>query len=130
MSDRDVAQALAGLERINRDAAQAARAAYESLTAGEGSQVVTGLRVADFLWYQLPTKWLIDLDEKLFLAAALGELFNRLDLPRYAAMCTADSTAEIIGTYEHEGRAAGLKAYGFALAASGLQPSDLPGVLV
>jgi hypothetical protein len=130
MGDEVVEQALAGLEQVDRDAGQAARAAYGSLTAGEGLQVVTGHGVADFLWYQLPTKWLCDLEEKLFLAAALGELFHRLDMPRYAQMCLADSTAEVIASYEHEGQAAGLKAYRAALAASGLQPPDLPGVLV
>jgi hypothetical protein len=129
MSDQVVEQALAGLERVDPDAAQAAYAAYGSVTGGEGLQVVTGHGVADFLWYQLPTKWRCDLEEKLFLAAALGELFTRLEMPRYAAICTADSTAEIIARYENEGRAAGLTAYQAALAASGLQPPDLPGVL-
>jgi hypothetical protein len=130
MRDETVDQTLAGWQRADRDAAQAARSAYESLTAGEGLDAVTGHGLADFLWYQLPTKWLCDLEEKLFLAATLGELFTRLDMPRYAAMCTADSTAEIIASYEHQGRAAGLKAYRMALAATGLQPPDLPGVLV
>jgi len=128
-SEQVVDAALARLEAVDRDAAQAARAAYGSLTAGEGLEVVTGHGVADFLWYQLPTKWLCDLDEKLFLAAALGELFTRLDMPRYAAMCLDDTTAEIITAYETRGRSAGLKAYRAALSGSGLRPPDLPGVL-
>jgi hypothetical protein len=129
-SEQVVDVALAALEAVDHDAAQAARAAYGSLTFGEGLQAITGHGVADFLWYQLPTKWLCDLDEKLFLAAALGELFTRLGMPRYAAMCTADTTAEIITAYERRGRAAGLTEYRAALAASGLQSPDLPGVLV
>lgn len=110
-SEQVVDVALAALEAVDHDAAQAARAAYGSLTFGEGLQAITGHGVADFLWYQLPTKWLCDLDEKLFLAAALGELFTRLGMPRYAAMCTADTTAEIITAYDRRGRAAGLKEY-------------------
>jgi hypothetical protein len=129
LSEQVVDSALGGLAAADPGAAQAARAAFEAVTGGEGLAVVTGHAVADFVWYQLPTKWLCDLDEKLFIAAALGELFTRLDMPGYAAMCTQDSTAEIITGYEQRGRAAGLNAYRAALAASGLQPPDLPGVL-
>lgn len=128
--DDQAEAALSGLERTDRDAAQAARSAYESLTGGQGSDVITGHGVADFLWYQLPTKWACDLAEKLFIARALGELFARLDMPWYAALCLADSTADIIATYERHGRGAGVKAYRSALASSGLQPPDLPGALV
>jgi hypothetical protein len=76
--------------------------------------------VADFPWHQLPVKWLCDLAEKLTIAAALGELLSRLGLSRYAPM--------VITAYDHD-RTAGVKAYRAALAASGLQPPDLPGVL-
>jgi hypothetical protein len=130
MGDDAVEEAFGALARVDRDAARAARDAYESLTAGEGLQVVTGHGLADFLWYQLPTKWLCDLAEQLHIAAALGDLFARLGMPRYAAMCTSESTAAVIAAYEEAGRAAGLKAYRAALAASGLQPPDLPGTLV
>jgi hypothetical protein len=127
-SEQDVEAALAGMATVDRHAAEAARAAYGSLTFGEGPQVITGHAVADFLWYQLPVKWLCDLAEKLTIAAALGELLSRLSLLRYAAMCNADTTAEVIAAYEHD-RTAGVKAYRAALAASGVQPPDLPGVL-
>lgn len=129
IDDRAVEQALDALHRVDADAGQAARAAYESLTSGDGWAAVTGHALADLLWYRLPTKWLCDLDEKLFLAAALGELFTRLGHDRYAAMCTADSTAAIITSYEHDGWTDGVKAYRAALAASGLRPPDLPDAL-
>jgi hypothetical protein len=51
------------------------------VTGGEGLAVVTGHGVADFVWYQLPTKWLCDLDEKLFIAAALGEFLPAWTCP-------------------------------------------------
>jgi hypothetical protein len=120
-SEQDVEAALYGMAAVDRGAAEAARAAYGSLTFGEGPQVITGHGVADFLWYQLPVKWLCDLDEKLAVAAALAELFFRLGLPRYAAMCTDEATGEVIAAYE-QGRTAGVKAYRAALSASGLQP--------
>lgn len=128
VSEQDVEAALDAMAAVDSGAAEAARAAYGSLTFGEGPQVITGHGVADFLWYQLPVKWLCDLPEKLAIAAGLGELFSRLGLSRYAAMCTDKATGEVIAAYEH-GRTAGVKAYRAALSACGLQPPDLPGVL-
>jgi hypothetical protein len=94
-----------------------------------GCGVAQAHSLADFLWYQLPLKWISDLDEKLHVAAALGKLFTRLDLPRYAAMCAAPATAQILAAYEHRGQAAGLKGYRTALAATGVQPPDIPGLI-
>ncbi|MCM4084947.1 hypothetical protein [Paractinoplanes hotanensis] len=127
--DLVVEAVLADLARIDADMAAAARAGFDSLTWGEGLRAVTGHALADFLWYQLPTKWLCDLDEKQQVAAALGELFHRLGRTRYADMCGSAATADILAVYEHDGGTAGFKAYRSALAASGLQPPDLPGVL-
>ncbi|WP_127500317.1 hypothetical protein [Actinoplanes solisilvae] len=124
-----VEAALADLARIDADKAAAARAGFDSLTWGEGLAAVTGHALADFLWYQLPTKWMCDLDEKQQVAAALGELFHRLGRTRYADMCGSAATADILAVYEHDGGTAGFKAYRSALAATGLQPPDLPGVL-
>lgn len=110
-------------------AADDARAAFGFLTWAEGLAAVSAHGLADFLWYQLPVKWSGDLDEQLRVAEALGELFTRLDRPRYAGMCAAPATAEIITAFEHGGHAAGLKAYGRALDATGVRPPDIPGVL-
>ena len=127
--DPVVEAALDDLARVDQDMAAAARAGFGSLTWGEGLAAVTGHGLADFLWYQLPTKWMCDLDEKQQIAAALGDLFHRLNRPRYAALCGSPQTADILATYQHDGNAAGLKAYRGALAATGTQPPDLPGLL-
>lgn len=70
-----------------------------------------------------------DLDEKQQIAAGLGALFQRLGRSRYADMCGSSATADILAVYEHDGGTAGFKAYRSALAATGLQPPDLPGVI-
>jgi hypothetical protein len=127
--DLVVEEAIADLARIDADMAAAARAGFDSLTWGEGLAAVTGHALADFLWYQLPTKWMCDLDEKQQVAAALGELFHRLGRSRYAGMCGSSATADILAVHEHDGGTAGFKAYRSALAATGLQPPGLPGVL-
>ena len=127
--DLVVEAALADLARVDADMAAAARAGFDSLTWGEGFTAVTGHGLADFLWYQLPTKWMCDLDEKHQVAAALGDLFHRLGRTRYADMCGSPATADILATYEHDGGAAGFKAYRSALSATGLQPPDIPGAI-
>jgi hypothetical protein len=127
--DPVVEAVLADLARIDADMAAAARAGFDSLTWGEGLAAVTGHALADFLWYQLSTKWICDLDEKQQVAAALGELFHRLGRSRYADMCGSSATADILATYDRDGVTAGFKAYRSALAATGLQPPDLPGVI-
>lgn len=128
--DTSVDAALAELAREDPDLAAAARAGFESLSFGEGLPSVTMHGLADFLWYQLPVKWVCDLPEKLHLAGALGHLFTRVGRPRYAAMCTSPATGEILAAYEHQGRTAGFKIYQRALAATGVQPPEVPGVLV
>jgi hypothetical protein len=87
-------------------------AGFSSLTWGEGLTAVTGHGLADFLWYQLPTKWVCDLDEKHQVAAALGDLFHRLGRTRYADMCGSPATADILATYEHDGGTPGSKPTG------------------
>lgn len=129
VGDPAVDSVLADLAREDPDVAAAARAGFESLTAGAGLAAVTAHGLADLLWYQLPTKWLCELEERQQIAAALGTLFARLERPRYAAMCDSETTSTILMTYERDGREAGIKAYHAALAASGVRPPDIPGLL-
>jgi len=70
-----------------------------------------------------------DLDDKQHVAEALGDPFTRLDQPRYAAMCAAPTTTEILAAYAHDGEATGLKAYRAALAATGYVPPDIPDLI-
>lgn len=128
VDDPVVEAALAELAAVDRDAAAAARAAFDSLTWGEGLDAVTTHGLAEFLWYQLPTKWLVDLDEKLFLAAALADLFTLLERPRYAAMCASPTTTQILTTWDRDGDRAGFKAYRAALTATGTEPPNIPGL--
>jgi hypothetical protein len=129
MAETTVDHALADYSREDSTAADAARTAFEWLTAGEGLDVVTAHGLADFLWYQLPVKWDGDVPEKVFIANSLGELFRRLDRPRYQAMCTSSATEEVLTAYEFDGRSAALKAYKAALEATGVRPPDIPGMV-
>jgi hypothetical protein len=128
LDDPVVETALAELAAVDPETAAAARAGFDSLTWGDGRGVVTAHGLAEFLWYQLPTKWMIDLDEKLFLAGALADLFTRLDRPRYAAMCASPTTAQILTAWDRDGDAAGFKAYRAALITTGTEPPNVTGL--
>jgi hypothetical protein len=129
VGDDPVAAALAVIQAENPQLARAADAGIEALTWGEGLAVITHRGLADFLWYELPTKWVCELSEQVAIATALARLFELLDMPRYAALCAAPATAEILSTYEREGRSAGLTAYRRAVDASGVEPPDVPDLL-
>ncbi|WP_327048350.1 hypothetical protein OG320_11020 [Microbispora sp. NBC_01189] len=128
IGDDMVANALAELARRNPEEAGQARAAFDSLTFGEGVETVTLYGLQYWLWYLLPTKWWTDLTEHRQLAAALGALFDLLELPRYAAACTSETTMQVLTAW-HLGRDAGFKSLEKALNASGVQPPDVEGIL-
>ncbi|MCK2240971.1 MULTISPECIES: hypothetical protein [unclassified Crossiella] len=128
--DTAIDAALAELAATDPTAAEDARAALESLTWGQGLEVLSLHGVADFLWYRLPVKWMSEAEEKRRVAAALGQVFEQVGLPRYATICAAPLTATILDTYDQQGESAGLAAYQRALAASGVQPPEIPGLLV
>lgn len=120
----DLRQALAELAAVDPDLARTAESVAEWLTAGEGVEVIDLAGVQRFTWYELPVKWSgpPDLHERALDAAA--QLFDRLGLPAYAAVCRSDKTAEIIEAYARS-RAQGLRAFRQAYRRSGIDPPDL-----
>lgn len=101
-----------------------ARAAVEWLTVGEEEEDVPALfsrrRLQLFLWYELPRKWLIEPEEHVAVAEALGSFFDQLgsrtgDL---AGLCRAAETVRILRA-EGEG-------FVEAIEASGLESPDTP----
>jgi hypothetical protein len=116
------------LDRLRAEDAHAAgdvEAALGPLTWGEGLETVTLHGLQRFLWYELPRKWITDLDGKRHIAIALGRLLELLGLPRYAAVCRSPETSEILAAYEHSSRD-GFAAFQRAEQRSGVAPPDLP----
>jgi hypothetical protein len=120
--------ALDRLARTDQQEADAARAAFASLTWGGGPESVTLYGLCDWLWYRLPAKWMCGMTEHLQLAGALGTLFGLLEMPRYARMCTSETTVNVLAAWDRD-RKEGLKAMMAARAASGVGPRDVPGLL-
>ena len=121
--------ALDKLARTDQQEADAARAAFASLTWGAGPDSVTLYGLCDWLWYRLPAKWMCGLTEHLQLADALGALFGVLEMPRYARTCTSETTANVLAAWDRD-RKEGLKAMVAARASSGVGPPDVPGLIV
>ena len=123
--DPELAAAVAKLAAEDPGVASDAEAAIEWIAGESGLALITQERIQSFLWYELPMKWMIDLDGKLAVAKAMGRVLDLLGLPRYAALCQAETTRAILGAYEAS-TAEGKAAFRRASAASGIEPPDLP----
>ncbi len=104
-------------------AGEDARAAVEWLSGGEEEDaraVFTRRRLQLFLWYELPRKWLVEPDEHLAVAEALGLFFDEFGTPAaaLAALCRDPQTIRLLHD-EGEG-------FVEAIGASGLEPPDTP----
>ena len=123
--DPEIAPVLAKLAAQDAAAAEDARAALEWIAGDQGLALITQQRIQNFCWYDLPVKWLVDLDEKLRVVAALAQALDLLQLPRYAAICRSGTTREVLTAYETS-VAHGKAAFRRAADASGVMPPDLP----
>ena len=127
--DETVDAALTDLAATDPVAANQAEAAFGALTWGQGLQIVSLRSVQEFLWYQLPSKFAVPLEEHREIAQALGELFDRVGLPRYAELCRSPITDSILTAYDTGGRGDGITAHRKALVDGGVEPPDIPGLL-
>lgn len=127
--DPAVDEALADLAVDDPAVADLASDGFTALTWGSGLKAVSLRGLQDYLWYQLPYKHGGSLAEQRATAHALGVLFDRLDQPRYADTCRSPTTDQVLNTYAADDNA-GLTAYRKALTHGGVEPPDLPDLLV
>jgi hypothetical protein len=120
-----VAEALERLRAEDERLGDDAEAALNSLTWDEGLETITQYGLQRFLWYELPRRWMTDLEGKRHLATALGRLLGLMGLPRYAATCRSPETDAVLAAYERDDRE-GFAAFRRAEERSGLHPPDLP----
>jgi hypothetical protein len=124
-SDTIVAGALARLRAEDERLGGDAEAALNTLTWDEGLETITQYGLQTFLWYELPRKWMTDLEGKRHLAMSLGRLLDLVGLPRYAAICRSPETDAVLEAHERGGRE-GFAAFRQAEERSGVCPPDLP----
>jgi hypothetical protein len=120
----EVEEVIVRLSSRDARSGEDARAAVEWLRAGEEEEDAPALfsrrRLQLFLWYELPRKWLIEPEEHVAVAEALGSFFDELgpQAGELAALCRAAETVRILRA-EGEG-------FAEAIEASGLEPPDTP----
>jgi len=119
MTTRNVAAAVAAIERPDPALCDWAQVAADGLTAGEGEETLCQAFVQDFLWYRLPTKY----PERAWapIARASESLLRELRLERYASIAGSDMTASILEAWR-EDDARGFARYQAAAEASGVKP--------
>jgi hypothetical protein len=125
LSEDDVNAALARLRERDEDLGREAEDVYGTLTWGEGPGQIRQAGVQNWLWYQVPTKYITDEEGYMgALAAAAAALFDELGLDAYAALCRSEVTAGVHAAFDRSD-ADGFKAMRKAMDGSGIGPPDL-----
>jgi hypothetical protein len=90
-----VEEALAEIGRLEPELAGSARAAWDTLTAGDGPESVTQWRVQLFCWDHL-ARWGPDGAARCHVAEALAALLDAMGMERYARIARSDTTQQIL----------------------------------
>jgi hypothetical protein len=117
------AEALQTLAREDPAVAHDAKAALRWLTSGGGLEVISLLRLQEFLWCVLPTTWPASANGHVAVARALARLLTLAGMERYGDVCASAETERIINAYAR-GHDDGVAAYSKALATSHAAPPD------
>lgn len=124
IDDGEVGRAIDRIAVRSDERARDARHIYDSLTWGEGASQITQAAVQNWLWYQLPTKYLTDEPGyQSRLAGIAAELFDELGLDLYAAVCRSARTGEVHDAFDRSPEQ-GYSAMRRAVEASGIDPPD------
>jgi hypothetical protein len=118
-----VEQALAAIGRVEPDVAEDARAAWDSLTAGEGPESVTQWRLQQFCWDELNRSWMSDASGRWRVASALAALLDGLGMQRYSAIARSETTRQILLTGD-QAPDRGRTVVRRAMQRSGIEPPD------
>lgn len=130
MSDRTntpelpVETLLSGMEPSSADLARAAVGWI--LPEGASLSELGQVELQEFLWYQLPMKWMVETSELHEIAWSLADLFTAARLERYAALCRAPETHRLLEAWQDADREPARKAMKEAIASSGVEPPDTP----
>jgi hypothetical protein len=84
------------------------------------------VELQEFLWYQLPLKWLVGTGERHETAWALADLFTVAGFERYAALCRAQQTHWLLDAWQEPDREPARRAMRKAILLSGVDPPDTP----
>jgi hypothetical protein len=115
---------LADLSPASADLARAA--VGRILPEGAALTELSQAELQEFLWHQLPLKWLAETRELHEIAWSLADLFAAAGLDRYAALCRAPLTHRLVDAWQDNDPEPARNAMKEAVKASGVDPPDTP----
>lgn len=121
MTTERVEAAIGAIRRGNEELGRWAEWAADSLTAGDGEEIISQASLQSFLWYYLPKK--SSEDVWAFVAEGAAALLDELGLSRYANIARSEVTAEVLDAWRAD-RAKGFRRFNAAMNASGVAPVD------
>jgi hypothetical protein len=115
---------LAGLHPASAELARAAMG--RMLPEGAPLTHLSQAGLQEFLWHQLPVKWLAETRELHEVAWSLADLFTAAGLERYAALCRAPQTHRLLDAWQDNDHEPARNSMKQAIRASGVEPPDTP----
>jgi len=122
--DQPLERLLADLEPSSADLARAA--VDWLLPEGAGLTALGQIELQEFLWYQLPLKWLAETSVLHEVAWSLADLFTAAGLERYSDLCRSPQTHLLLDAWQDNDREPARKTMNKAVRSSGVQPPDTP----
>jgi hypothetical protein len=115
------------LADLDGSSAALARAAVGwMLRDGDSLTELGQVELQEFLWYQLPMKWMAETSELHEIAWSLADLFTAAGLERYAVLCRAPETHRLLDAWQDDDHEPARKTMKQAIASSGVDPPDTP----
>jgi hypothetical protein len=113
------------LADLDPSSADLARAAVDwMLPEGAALTQLGQIELQEFLWYQLPLKWLAETSELHEIAWSLADLFTAAGLDRYAVLCRAPATHRLMDAWQDNDHEPARKTMKEAIRSSGVDPPD------
>jgi len=84
------------------------------------------VELQEFLWYQLPLKWVVETSELHEVAWSLADLFTAAGLDRYAILCRAPATHRLLDAWQDDDHEPARRTMKAAFPSSGVVPPDTP----
>jgi len=84
------------------------------------------VELQEFLWYQLPMKWMVETSQLHQIARSLADLFTAAGLERYASVCRTPQTHRLLDAWQGSDHEAARTMMKEAISSSGVDPPDTP----
>jgi hypothetical protein len=92
---------------------------------GASFQELGQVELQEFLWYELPLRWEAETGELHEIACALADLFSAAGLERFAVLCRAPRTHQLLDAWQDSDPEPARRMLKEAIRVSGVDPPDV-----